>query len=102
MSDWAKLIIIWSLLHSMRHDWGMESAPIPGSDDFSPVVPAEAGLTYTARGTMAFGPTPAGQALAGMAGLESAVANVGGAAGGGAVSTGVGGGMAGAFVSVSV
>lgn len=101
MSEWAKLIIIWSLLNSMRIDWGLKDAPLPGSEAFSPALPAEAGLTYGANGKMTFGPTPAGQALAGMAGLSDTAGMSSGMAGG-AVTSGVGGGMAGAFVSVSV
>jgi hypothetical protein len=98
MSEWAKLIIIWSLLQSIRPDLNGE---------MTPKIPPSAGMSYDKTGQMVFGPTPAGQALAGssdvlssgISPLNSGSTGGGASAGGGGVTTGVGGGMAGAFVS---
>lgn len=103
MSEWAKLIIIWTLLKAMKVDENFNGAPI--SSDFTPAIPPSAGMAYNQKGQVIFGPTPAGQALAGESGLPDAagispMSGIGG--GGGPVVSGVGGGMAGAFVSVSV
>jgi len=96
-SDWAKLIIIWSLLQSMNHDTKQEGAAKP----FAP--PDGAGLVYGPKGRIVFGPTPAGQALTGTAQDVTAPGMSHLGIGSGALpTTGVGGGMAGAFVSVTV
>ncbi|WP_302139165.1 hypothetical protein [Halomonas alkalicola] len=95
-SDWAKLIIIWSLLQSMNHDPKLEGA--------KPLAPPDgAGLVYGPKGRVEFGPTPAGQALTGTAQDVTAPGMSHLGIGSGALpTTGVGGGMAGAFVSVAV
>lgn len=99
MSDWAKLVIIWALLQSMHAERS------PGND--APLAPPDsAGLTYDAKGKMRFGPTPAGQALTGTNPDTAAAAAAAslthlGTGSGVAPTTGVDGGMAGAFVNVS-
>ena len=93
MSDWAKLVIIWALLQSMQQEVG---------DDTPLAPPPEAGLTYNAKGQMQFGPTPAGQALTGSA-PDAAAAGLAhlGLGSGVAPTSGVNGGMVGAFINVT-
>lgn len=97
MSEWAKLIIIWSLMKSMSQELKLDNIA-------KPLVPPDgAGLVYGSKGEMQFGPSPAGQQLAGNApaAISSEMTHLG-LGSGAAPTAGVGGGMAGAFVNVSV
>lgn len=102
MSDWAKLIIIWSLLQSMTGENDTRVLGAHTVQDASSAFPPNAGMIYDAKGKMTFGPSPAGEALAAITSLPES-ADMGGVGSnlGGSVTTGVGGGMAGAFLSVS-